>query len=417
MRSVGSIAASPYKFRLPRFTPNTPTYNDEGTGTSGWTMDNATLSQPDASTVRITQTTAGGANGKMYRAITMPVTNKDWVFYLRCRCRKNSSDTHRFTIQSVTGAAPGAPRLHIYFNFNTTLNSGNGLAEEGTMSLRYTNSGGSHTNAVVATGVSYDTQWQDLVLAYCSKFNTFTCEFRGASGWTYKTRVACIYMGAQLDIVTNNASVSGAWFEFDFITLASPNIIAIGDSSTAGYTLFAPDPAAGLTDGTSRIWHECPIYLDVRNNYIMNKGVASDTSALVAGRIQADALDNGPKLVILGACNNDNASISHADRTTNIQTSVTAIGNAGAKCILLNASYRTSTTPVGGQPAYRDYYRDWWTQYRGTVSGIHAYANRMTVLRDANEYHDPAYAQADGGHSNVAGYRRTKQQLAGITVT
>lgn len=401
------IAGNHIAARLPRFTGNTPTYNDEGTGTSGWTQTNAIVSQPSGSVVRLTQNVTG-TQSFLRRAVTMPVTNKDWCLYGRVRA--SASSTGSASVQLI---GTGTLRCILYFNLDSVTPANT----VGAISMRYTGATGTNSNAMIATGVNTVTDWTDFAMYFDKTFNTLSVFLRQTDGsWKFGAHVFAGFFGGELAITCNNTTVASSWIEFDFLTLTSADIIAIGDSITKGATLFDPQQTGGLHDGDSTWMRWCPIYTNNRNNLIVNKGIGGQTSTVVNARLQADVMDNLPKLVFLAACNNDYPnSVSLATRTSNAQSSLNMITGGGAKAILWNPVYHTQA--FAGNPAYRTYYEQWWREYRCTLTGVYRCINPMVALRDSTGYMDTAYTQSDGTHPNVAGYTRMGKYMAGKRLT
>lgn len=403
---IGQLAY-PVAPPLPKFTENTPTFNDEGTTTTGWTTTNGTLSQPSSSVVRLTQVTTGSQT-RIGRAVTLPVTFGDWNIYAKIRSRAGTLD---YAILRIVGT--GSIRFLVYFNFDSVTNTG----QTGTISVRFTNNVGTTFNAVAATGVDTANDWTDLVFHFDHTFSTLSVHFRQSDGtWKFGAHVYATFAPGDLDLLCNNtAGTASTWVEFDHLTVTAANIVAIGDSITRGATLFSPVATTGLNNGDSTWMRWASIYPGMRNNFIVNKGIGMNTSASVAARIQADALDQLPKLVFLGACNNDYVvGRTLAQRTTSIQSSIDQINAASAKVVLYNAVAKApGYTGGGGQPGARDYYRTWWREYRGTLTGVSHFRNPMVALTDANGYLSTAYCQPDNIHPNVTGYTRYGKYMAG----
>ena len=116
--------------RFPPFVGNTPTYNDEGTGTTGWTLTGCTLTQPDASTVRVVQSALTTAT--CARAVTMPVANKDWTLYGKVRARATAGDNQSIGIRGSSGSQ----NMILLLNYNSVTST----VALGTLSLRWLNS-------------------------------------------------------------------------------------------------------------------------------------------------------------------------------------------------------------------------------------------------------------------------------------
>lgn len=394
------ISANSLPARWPDFVGNTPSYNNEGDSTTGWTLTAATLSQPDPTYFRAAQ--SGTATAVADRSVTLPNGTKDWVLYGRTRGSGLANDSYTIGLRGS-----GSLSVAVLFNINAITN----LVEAGTVSVRYISAGNVQSNAVAVTGLDLS-QFTEWALHYDSKFTQYDISLRSADGrWINLAHVnGSSYTGLLRIAVARSGG--GGWCEVDYLQLVSPDIIAIGDSITAGSTLFNPNITLNRHDEDSTFMNWASLYPGRRNNLIVNKGVGSNTSALLNSRLQADAMDNLAKVVILGACNNDwTQSVSLDTRSANIQSSVDIINNGGAKCVLVNALYGTPSHP--NNPAKRAYYETWWREYRGQITGMYSWVNPMVVLRDANGYLNPAYAQADHGHPNVAGYTRYGRYLAG----
>lgn len=396
-----TITVSDWEGEFPAITPNTPTYVNEGDDTSGFTLTNGTLST-SSGIWRLTQTT-GGSAGIANIPITFPVANKDWVLYLRAR----SQGTSGAQVMQIRGS--GSERANIYFNFNSVTNS----QQTGTLSIRGTNAAGVSSNAIVATGLSFNTDWQDMAFLFDSKNQAFALYRRQTDGsWLFGAHVNGTYFAASLEFQANSPG-GGAWYEFDFAEIVSPNLQSIGDSLTRGSTLFSPIVASGLTDGTSTWQRWAPVYTSLRNNLIVNKGVGGNTIGAVEARLQADVLDNLPKLVFLSACANDyGAGTTLADKTTNTQDCIDLCATAGVPVILHNSTYTAAA--FASNPAAKDYYKEWWDDYMPTLTGLQATVDTMGALRDPQGYADAALTQSDNVHPTPTGYRRMGQWIAAL---
>jgi lysophospholipase L1-like esterase len=404
MMDLATLSSPP---QLPKFTPNTPSYNDEGTGTSGWTNTNSTISQPDATTVRITQITTG-VPSSISRATTQPIANKDFILYGKVRARASAGDATVVQIIGTTNL-----RLNVYLNFNSITTT----TQVGTISLQYRNAAGTNYNEVAATGIDTQTNWVDFAMCFNRTFDTLSLHFREAGGtWKFGCHVLGSSFNGDLALTTNNSSVSGVWAEFDFFTLVSPDLLSIGDSYCSGATLYGPQQSQSFDNGDSSWQRWCAAYPNNRNTLILNKGVGGNTSAQVATRINADAISHGPKVVFLGVTANDlGAGTTLAQRTTNIQTSLTALNNAGIKPVMWNTGYLAAA--FANNPAGRILFETWWREYRCTLTGLKHCIDIMVPVQDATGYIDPAYVQADNVHLNVVGYTRVGKYMAGKKYT
>ena len=188
-------------------------------------------------------------------------------------------------------------------------------------------------------------------------------------------------------MITLSTAPSGAWLEFDFWTIARPNLVVIGDSIAEGKTLYSPNRSLALANYLSTWTRYAALYPSLRNNLVVNKGVGSETSAATLARI-ADATGQSPRVVVLHASTNDEVNgISLADRTDNIQDTVDAVSTSGATTVLLNAMYGTSSysgnTPT---PDHRDYMTTWWGTNMPTLTGAFVPVNIMTPIVDGSGY-------------------------------
>ena len=379
----------------PSIPDENATFNHEGDSTVGWGSANAALSVTGGY-LRQTKTAAGSSSSMTSPTLTFTPSNRDWVLYGSVRASTDGI--------GVVWMLNGAQEVSIWFGSSDA----NTVATVGAVSICGTTSaGGTRNTATCATGLSYNTTPVAFALQYDSKFGQLVCWFRETDGrWKFKARVPCDWFSAaNIQVISTTASHSGAWVEFDYLTLCRPNIVAIGDSICEGKTLFAPNRALGLTNDESSWQRHAVLFPAVRNNLVVNKGVGSQTSAQILSRI-ADATGESPRIVVLHASSNDEAAaISQATRTTNIQSTLNAITGGGRQAILLNAMYGTSAgsdnTP---SPDLRDYMTTWWSTNAGSLTGDYLAINVMTPLLDGSGFMQSGLTQSDGIHPNVAGY-------------
>lgn len=338
----------------------------------------------------------------------MPVAGQDWTIYAKMRGRASANDA-----QGLQVIGTGSLRCNMYLNYNSVTTT----ATPGMVSIRYINASGTQSNAICATGLNLEADWLDFVFHFDKTFNTLSLHIRQSDNtWKFGGHVLASSFTGELAVTCNSGVTPSTWVEFDFITLTAADLIAIGDSITAGATLFNPQQTLGLNNGNSTWMRWAAVYPTLRNNFIVNKGINGNSSAMVAARIQADVLNQLPRVVFLSACNNDaGLSVPLATRTTNIQNSVNLVNATSAKLVLHNAIYYTSAHP--SQPAYKTYFETWWREYRGTVTGLKHQIDPMAALKDAAGYLDAAYCQSDNIHPNVAGYTRYGKYMAGKKYT
>ena len=379
---------------FPTIPDENSTFNDEGTSTTGWTGSNATL-LVTGSTLRQTKV-AGGSNSSMTKTITFTPTSRDYLLYGSIRGRNNADTV------SVIWMLNGSKEVSVWLGSN-----GTSVATPGMVTLVGTTGASTRNSATAMTGFDYENNSVEFCLHFDSKYNTLTMYTRDVGGgYTYRARVACDWFDStSVQLLTTTASLAGAWVEFDYVTLARPNILAIGDSICEGKTLFSPNPALGLTDYTSTWMKYCKIYQGLRNNLIIDKGVGGNTSAQILARI-TDATGEGGRVIFLHASTNDVVGgISQVDRTTNIQSSVNAITASSASAVLLNAMYGTSTAPDNTpSPALRDYMTTWWDTSSSTITGLAGRINIMSPVAGGGGFMASSLTQSDGLHPTPSGY-------------
>lgn len=389
---------------LPSIVNNNSTFNDEGESTTGWTATGATLSVA-SSYLRATKTGAVGATCSITKPWTFTPANRDFILYGKVRASAISQyDATVITIYN------GTKEVALWFG-STGTGAAGGYVVGASGIIGY--EGATRKNALVAaSGLAYNTTAIEFALQYDSKFGQLNCWFREADGrWKLKARMTCDFIShTSVTISKHGDAPTSSWFEFDYLTLCQPNIIAIGDSHCAGATLFDPNLGLALSnDESSWMRHSTP-YPTLRNNLIVNKGVGGQTSGQILARV-TEVTRESPRVVFLHASSNDQANgVSLATRTTNIQNTVNAMNTANESVVLLNALYATSAN--AGNPAHRDYMRTWWANGRFSVTGLAGVVDIAQPVNNAQEFLNPTYAQADTVHLNPAGYALVGARIA-----
>lgn len=382
-------------YQLPQLATEHATFSDEGDSTSGWTSSNATITS-SGSYLRQTKQ-AAGSNSSMTKPISFTPVSSDFILYGKVRAKHDASAT------AVIWLLNGSKEISIWFGSNNATD----VAAQGAISICGTTGASARNVVQVASGYNYESTPIEFALQFDQKFSTLTCWFREADGrWKFRGRVACDWFSsADIQVLTTTSSAAGAWVEFDYLMLARPNLAVLSDSIGEGKTLFSPNPSLGLTNDESTWMRHAPIYPNLRNNLIVNKGVGGQSSAQILARV-TDVTSTGARVVFLHASSNDEAlSVTQAARTENIQSTVSAITATGGQVVLLNAMYGTSAggdnTPT---PDLRDYMRTWWNGGRLSVSGAAAVFDIMEPLRVSGDYMNAALTQPDGIHPNVDGH-------------
>ncbi|WP_417283747.1 SGNH/GDSL hydrolase family protein [Comamonas sp.] len=384
---------------FPPIADDNITQADEGTTIAPWSLSGGSgaLTQSGSSI------TLGPGNGRVAtRSLAAPSSN-DYIFYSKC---KPGYGAGQYT--SLVFSTGGANHLEINFGYDYVA----GAATAGTISAyKYPGS----EAFLIATDLNYSAGVEIAVQVDVNRscINFWLKEPGGK--WDFRGSFA--YFSDMSSVSQLNVSLGGSSavtsFEWDWLMYCRPNIVAIGDSVCAGSPLFNPDPAvnAGMDNANSTWQKHCLIYQELRNNLIVNKGVGSQGSAAIASRM-AEATAHAPRLVLLQASSNDEElSVSQAQRTTNIQNSIDSITATGAKAILLNGSYGTSAgSDNQPTPDLRDYMKLWWDEQRPSIAGIEGSIDFMQAVLSAG-FLDASMA-ADGVHPNIAGYEAVGAYVA-----
>lgn len=383
---------------LPAIADDNSTFNDEGTATTGWTASNGTLSVA-SSYLRLTKTT-GGTSSSMTKSVTFPTTNKDFLIYVKMRA---SRGTDHF---GALGFVNGSDYLLLWTG---SANAGGSYADQRVSIVH--NVGGANIDAD-PTSYDYEGTALEICLQYDCKFSTLNLFVKTSGKWLLRARVAGSYLAnSSFSFYLGTPAPSGAWIEFDYLTICRPNVVAIGDSLCEGKTLHSPDRTLSLFSPTNNWQHYATIYGSLRNNLIVNKGVGSQTSAQIEARMAADVTSHGPRVVLMHASGNDFInSVSQATRTSNIQDSIDTIVGAGAECVLLNTVYGASDYAYN--PGHRDYALEWWEDYRPTLTDVALAIDIMQPLLSGG-FQSATFAEtADHIHPNAAGYQEIGEAIA-----
>lgn len=382
--------------KLPALSTENSTFNDEGDSASGWSPSNATITS-SGSYLRQTKQ-AAGSNSSMTKPIFFTPASSDFILYGKVRAKYDANST------AVIWLLNGSKEISIWLGSAVA----NPAAAQGAVSICGTTGTGTRNITQVASGYNYEATPLDFALQFDQKFSTLTCWFRESDGrWKFRGRVACDWFSSSdIQVLTTTSSAAGAWVEFDYLMLARPNLAVLSDSIGEGKTLFSPNPSLGLTNDESTWMRHAPIYPNLRNNLIVNKGVGGQSSAQILARV-TDVTSTGARVVFLHASSNDEAAgVSQSQRTSNVQSTISAMAAAGQAVVVLNAVYATQASTDNTSPrSLMTYARDWWNNGRNTVTGVSAAIDIMDALRSSgSDYMDPAKTQSDGIHPNIAGH-------------
>lgn len=378
---------------LPVIPNENSTFNDEGESTAGWTATGATMSLA-SSYLRATKTGAVGASCTIKKPWTFTPANRDYIFYGKIR----ASALSQFDA-TVISIYNGTKEVAIWFGSNTA-----GSYAVGSASIIGYEGGAPKNATIAASGLTYNTTAIEFALQYDSKFGQLNCWFRESDGrWKLKARLKTDFVGhTEILIAKHSDAPNASWFEFDYLMLCQPNIIAIGDSHCAGATLFDPDLSLALSDDESTWMRHSKPYPDLRNNLIVNKGVGAQTSAQITARINEVTREN-PRTVFMHASSNDlPTTVTKEARSANIQSAVNSIKTANQNVVLLNALYATSA--YSGNPGYRDYMKSWWDFDRRKLLSVDKTIDIMQPVVSSDGFLNASLAHSDNVHLTTAGY-------------
>lgn len=197
---------------------------------------------------------------------------------------------------------------------------------------------------------------------------------------------------------------------FDEVRVFRPNVFCIGDSNTAGYKssspYWNPVPSAPQRVGSGEDeTHSYPHWLGLKfgpGQWVANRGLNSDKSADVDGRIQGDVIDQGCQTVVILIGTNDiTAGVALSTIEANIQSAANKGASAGCTVCLCSVPPRNAWDAT--QNAKRDGLNS-WIQSHAAASG-YRFADVYTAVRDSGDPDiiNSAYDAGDGLHFTTAG--------------
>lgn len=333
------------------------------------------------------------ARVEMPFGVAVPQTG-DFLYYFKARCDQAAGQYGYLYLYD------GATVLmNFIFNYNMLT----GSAETGTVAVSV-DAGTTKRN--LETGVDTSVAREYAIHADRNRGAISFYRRDPAGGWVLLNHIpwTANWLNADKVMFGKGTGSNSLEMGLDYFSVGRPNFVSIGDSITAGHNFFDPDPDfyAGI-DNVKNSWQGHWTYSGLRNNFMVNKGIGSQDTGEVLARI-TEATSHGARYVFLSACNNDyGVPLTQTQRTNNIQGSVDAILNAGARCVLYNAVYPNADQGAG-YPASGDYYKDWWDNYRSQITDTYQMIDTMSALADVSGYIDPAYCESDGVHPNATGY-------------
>jgi lysophospholipase L1-like esterase len=162
------------------------------------------------------------------------------------------------------------------------------------------------------------------------------------------------------------------------------NVIAFGDSLTAGYGAQAGE------DYPSRL-------SALLGETVINAGVSGDTTESALGRLDADVLARDPRIVIVGLGGNDFLRGVPIETTeANLRTCVRKIEGAGAMVLLLGFRFPSLTADYGDM--YERVAKD---------------EGCLLVPRITRDILNDNSLKSDAIHPNAKGYQLMAERIAG----
>jgi lysophospholipase L1-like esterase len=322
------------------------------------------------------------------------ISGTDYIIYGKIRADRVAGQNINFFLRDGTTNIAGVAIGYDYENSVADVNRTSAFIGGGGGGLR-------------GPDGNWSTSDFEFALQYDSRVGCFNFFVKQSGYWEF-------YGGATTSLSTINriyiSTGTGTTPDATIYELfvAYPNAVAIGDSITAGHTLYDPIPSFYAGDDNWRstwMYHANTVFSSLRNDLIINYGVGGESSLAIKNRTSAMLTNTSPRVVFLHASSNDEAAaISQSQRTINIQDTVDLITGAGADCVLLNAVYPNPNNT--DYPAITTYMKNWWANERGNVTGTALKIDIMggSGILDGSDELAAAYTQPDGIHPNVAGF-------------
>lgn len=191
----------------------------------------------------------------------------------------------------------------------------------------------------------------------------------------------------------------------DYWYMASPLVVAIGDSITAGAVLHAPNPDhyAGIDNYSSNYPKMISDYLQtngIRNYFLVNKGVNGETTAQMKSRFTTDVINKGCKYVLIHGGINDHGT--HGDTGITTQNKIDMYTSAKAASIepmLLGVIPTKTSAPLLSHQFSIDLHAAELSNYGGKL-----YVDLWDSIEGATENVADDTKMADTVHPNTTGY-------------
>lgn len=340
-----------------------------------------------------TQTLTGNAETVYQNGIDM---TKDFIFYTKMKL--NDSDDFFNMLFNVSSTN----HFYLSFGYNWNTNTKDGS----TISVRdYINS----TNTVLGTVNLYSTAhdvivWYDHNWGYLNVYidNVLIGSWKPAVGGSNLAGITRVYgkAGSTTTLVT-----------LDYYYMASPLVVAIGDSITAGAILHAPNP--DHYPGVDNYANNYPKMVSdnlrtsgIRNYFVVNKGVNGETTDQMKARFATDVVAKGCKYVLIHGGINDHAT--HGNVATTSQNKIDMANVATSNTIeplLLGVIPTKTTAPLLSHQFSIALHAQELSAYQGM-----AYVDLWKSIEGTTNIADNS-KMADTVHPNILGYTAMATEL------
>lgn len=327
-------------------------------------------------------------------------TSGDKILYYKMRMETGAS---KYTGMYIDNGA-STTVINIIFGYNWSTTS----VSQGTISYSY--NGGASTG-VIASNYPYE-DGVEIAVHFDYTHDFISIYFKEGGAWELKTSIAStsavVNAGSQIHFEQGSAGLADTYIDYAYV--CEPNIMSIGDSITAGHNFYDPDPAFyGGVDNFRNAYQQMAslAWPNVKNNFVVSKGVGGNTSTQMAART-TDITNSNPAICFCQSSDNDyGGGVTLAQKTTNQQSIITDMNTAGVIPIQTNGIY-----PNSGHvnfPLNSNYMKDWWTDnggsYRGGLTGVNYFIDMMAPLIENDLFVSPNYCESDGIHPNEEGYQ------------
>lgn len=318
---------------------------------------------------------------------------QDFILYGACKLSGLAGEAGILSLENADNTRH--LQVGIGYNFDTM------LPAAGRVSLR-ARANADYTHAGVG-GVDTTSSGAEFAIHMDSDRGQLNLWMRDGSAWKWSG--SCPAPKFQIERIrhytrSGATAPSGQSVLFSGVVVCRPWAVSIGDSITAGHNLFDPNSThyAGTDNGLSQWQAHCWPFPSIMNSIIVNKGIGSQTTAMVNARI-SEVHKHGNPVVLLSVQNNDAGSgVSLAQRTANIQSSINACVAAGCTVVLIGAIYPNNQSTSA-------YYKQWRDEQLPLLTGHAGYIEIMDAVADSVTGNISSSYATDGVHPNVAGYR------------